>query len=76
MRNIKTILTMIKRKWRCANENMFGLLAYICKDQMFILQNANKHTFSGNFYIYFLFYIEKQTSLAYFTTQNDPRQLV
>ena len=37
---------------------------------MFILENANRYIFSNNYFFNFLFYIEKQTILAYFTTHD------
>ena len=33
---------------------MFGLLAYICKDQMFILVNANKYIFISTILLFFV----------------------
>ena len=33
---------------------------------MFILENANKYTFSNNFFFIFLFYIEKKNFFSVF----------
>ena len=33
---------IVNASWRRANENMKYVWTYICKDQMFILENANK----------------------------------
>ena len=54
----------------------FGAASEICldflsKDQMFILENANKYIFSNDYFVkFFLFYIGKETTLAYFTTHD------